>query len=114
MLLAAAVPARPGERVLEGGTGSGAALLCLAARVPGLRGLGIERDPGMAALARANMAANGFDGLAVLEGDLTGWRRLSLVRTARSTTRWPTPPGMAPAPPRRSRCGRRRSGERPD
>ncbi len=72
VLLAAAVPARPGERVLEGGTGSGAALLCLAARLPGLRGLGIERDSGMAALARANMAANGFDGLAVLEGDLTG------------------------------------------
>jgi tRNA1(Val) A37 N6-methylase TrmN6 len=70
VLLAAAVPARPGERVLEGGTGSGAALLCLAARVPGLRGVGLERDPAMAALARANASANGFDGLTVREGDL--------------------------------------------
>ncbi len=69
VLLAAAVPARPGERVLEGGTGSGAALLCLAARVPGLRGVGMERDPAMAALARANATANGAD-LTILEGDI--------------------------------------------
>jgi tRNA1(Val) A37 N6-methylase TrmN6 len=74
VLLAAAVPARPGERVLEGGTGSGAALLCLVARVPGLRGLGVERDPTMAALARANMAANGFDGISVIADDLLAVR----------------------------------------
>lgn len=74
VLLAAAVPARPGERVLEGGTGSGAALLCLAARVPGLRGVGVERDPAMAALACANAAANGFDGLDVVAGDVTALR----------------------------------------
>jgi tRNA1Val (adenine37-N6)-methyltransferase len=73
VLLAAAVPARPGERVLEGGTGSGAALLCLAARVPGLRGVGVERDPAMAALARTNAAANGFD-IEVLEGDIAALR----------------------------------------
>jgi tRNA1(Val) A37 N6-methylase TrmN6 len=71
VLLAAAVPARPGERVLEGGTGSGAALLCLAARVAGLHGVGVERDPVLAALARANAAANGFDGIGVVTGDLT-------------------------------------------
>jgi tRNA1Val (adenine37-N6)-methyltransferase len=70
VLLAASIPARPGERVLEGGTGTGAALLCLAARVPGVRGVGIERDPALAALARENVAANGFAGLVVLEGDL--------------------------------------------
>jgi tRNA1(Val) A37 N6-methylase TrmN6 len=74
VLLAAAVPARPGERVLEGGTGSGAALLCLAARVPGLGGVGIERDPALAALARDNAVANGFAGLAVLEGDIAAVR----------------------------------------
>ncbi len=71
VLLAAAVPARPGERVLEGGTGSGAALLCLAARVPGLFGVGVERDPAMVALARANAAANGFEGLCMVAGDVT-------------------------------------------
>ena len=32
VLLAAAVPAVPGQAVLEAGTGAGAALLCLAAR----------------------------------------------------------------------------------
>ena len=73
VLLAASIPARPGQRVLEGGTGSGAALLCLAARIPGLAGLGLERDPGMAALARANIAANALSGLAVQAADLTAW-----------------------------------------
>jgi tRNA1(Val) A37 N6-methylase TrmN6 len=72
VLLAAAVPARPGERVLEAGTGSGAALLCLAARVPGLSGVGIERDPAMAALARDNIAANGLTGIDIIAGDIAG------------------------------------------
>ncbi|MCX7381847.1 MAG: SAM-dependent methyltransferase, partial [Alphaproteobacteria bacterium] len=43
VLLAAFVPARPGERVLEGGSGAGAGLLCLAARVA-VSGLGVEID----------------------------------------------------------------------
>ena len=60
VLLAAGIPARPGERVLEAGCGSGAAFLCLAARVPGLRILAVERDPALAALAAANAAANGL------------------------------------------------------
>lgn len=58
VLLAAVVPAVPGQAVLEAGTGAGAALLCLATRVPGLVGTGIERDPAMAALARRNCADN--------------------------------------------------------
>ena len=70
VLLAAFVPARPGEAVLEGGAGAGAALLCLAARVAGLRGVGIERDPALAALARANAAANAQPGLVFQEGDI--------------------------------------------
>lgn len=74
VLLAASIPARPGERVLEGGTGSGAGLLCLAARVPGVAGIGIERDPSMAALARANLAANGFSALGILAGDIATLR----------------------------------------
>jgi tRNA1(Val) A37 N6-methylase TrmN6 len=73
VLLAAAMAARPGQRVLEGGTGSGAALLCLAARIPGIIGLGLERDPAMAALARANIAANALPGLAIETTDLTTW-----------------------------------------
>jgi len=70
VLLAAFVPARPGEAVLEGGAGAGAGLLCLAARVPGLRGVGIERNPALAALARANAAANARAGLVFQDGDI--------------------------------------------
>lgn len=71
VLLAACVPARPGERVIEGGAGAGAALMCLAARVPGLRGAAIELDGGMTELARANFAANGLLDLVAIEGDVT-------------------------------------------
>jgi tRNA1Val (adenine37-N6)-methyltransferase len=70
VLLAAAIPALPGQRVLEGGTGAGAALLCLMSRVPDVTGLGIERDPDQAALARANAAANDLRGLEILTGDI--------------------------------------------
>lgn len=71
VLLAASVPARPGERVLEGGTGAGAGLLCLAARVGAVEGVGVELDAGTAELARRNVAANGWGGLSVLTADLT-------------------------------------------
>jgi tRNA1Val (adenine37-N6)-methyltransferase len=70
VLLAAAVPARAGDRVLEGGTGAGAALLCLAARVPDIFGLGVDRDPGLLLLAQANAAANARPELLFAAGDL--------------------------------------------
>ena len=46
VLMAAAVPAQPGETVLEIGTGTGAAAMCLATRCPGVRvtGIDIQRD----------------------------------------------------------------------
>ena len=70
VLLAAAVPARPGERVLEAGCGAGAALACLGVRHVlqdiRLHGTGIERDPATAALARRNLDANGLHGWPVL------------------------------------------------
>ncbi len=69
VLLASALPAHPGERVLEAGCGSGAAMLCLAARVPGLALLGVERDPTMAALATANAELNGAAAM-VVQGDV--------------------------------------------
>jgi tRNA1Val (adenine37-N6)-methyltransferase len=72
VLLAAAIPARPGQHVLEGGSGAGAALLCLAWRVPGIMGVGVERDPALAELARANARANGFSGLSFRHADLAG------------------------------------------
>jgi tRNA1(Val) A37 N6-methylase TrmN6 len=60
LLLAAAVPARPGERVLEAGIGTGAAALALLSRVPDCRVVGIESETGHAELARGNAAGNAF------------------------------------------------------
>ncbi|MEO6340521.1 MAG: methyltransferase [Caulobacteraceae bacterium] len=59
-LLAAAVEAAPGERVIEAGCGPGAALLQAAVRAPETRFLGMERDPAALALAQANIAAAGL------------------------------------------------------
>ena len=60
VLLAASVPARKGERVLDIGAGSGVAGLCLLARVQGLDVTAVEIDAGLAALAAFNAAENGF------------------------------------------------------
>ena len=54
-------------------TGAGAGLLCLAARVSGVIGTGLERDPDQATLAATNFVANGFDGLTALHADLLTW-----------------------------------------
>jgi tRNA1Val (adenine37-N6)-methyltransferase len=70
VLLAASVPARPGEHVLEAGTGAGAALLCLSARVPGVQAAGVESDPDAAALAVDNAGANGFTAVEIVAGRL--------------------------------------------
>jgi tRNA1(Val) A37 N6-methylase TrmN6 len=59
VLLAAAVPAKPGQTVLDVGAGTGAVALCLAARVPGVVLAGAERDRDALALARGNADANG-------------------------------------------------------
>ena len=69
VLLAAAVPAQTGETVLDAGLGSGAASLCLLARVPGCAACGIELQPALAELARCNTVLNGM-ALEVVEGDL--------------------------------------------
>lgn len=70
VLLAASVPARPGETVLELGCGAGAAFLCLAARVPGIAVVAVEREPALAALARENAARNRLAAVTVIEGDV--------------------------------------------
>lgn len=69
VMLAAACPALGGQAVMELGCGAGVASLCVAARVPGVDLTGIERDPGYAALARANAARNGV-AMAVHQADL--------------------------------------------
>ncbi len=70
VLLAASIPAGAGQHVLEGGTGAGSGLMCLAARVPGISGVGVEVDSAMAELARRNIKLNGFSGLAILTSSI--------------------------------------------
>ena len=60
--------------VCEAGCGAGAGLLCLAARVPGVYGLGLEREEALAGLAAQNFAANGFESLRAERADVTDWR----------------------------------------
>ncbi len=74
VLLAASVPAVAGDRVLEAGTGAGATLLCLAARVPGIAGTGLDLSADMAALAASNFAANNHAAsLEAAAADLLAW-----------------------------------------
>jgi tRNA1Val (adenine37-N6)-methyltransferase len=81
VLLAASVPARSGERVLELGAGAGVASLCLAARVPGVAVLGIEIDPDEVALANANAARNAMAARVRFElGDATNEENVLVLR----------------------------------
>lgn len=70
VLLAAAVPAMPGQRVLELGCGVGVASLCLNARVAGLKLTGVELQREYAELARHNATAAGVE-MQIYESDLT-------------------------------------------
>jgi tRNA1(Val) A37 N6-methylase TrmN6 len=74
ILLAASVPARPGERVLEAGTGAGAGLLALTARIKNLSGTGLESDPAMARLAADNLAANNCAGVRIDCTQVEAWQ----------------------------------------
>jgi tRNA1(Val) A37 N6-methylase TrmN6 len=58
VMLAAAVPAKSGDRVCDLGSGVGTAALCLAARVGGLHITAVEIDEDIAALAQANARRN--------------------------------------------------------
>jgi tRNA1(Val) A37 N6-methylase TrmN6 len=69
VLLAAACTAQSGDAVLELACGVGVASLCLAARVPGLRITGVERQAAYAELARRN-AGDAVAPLEVVEADL--------------------------------------------
>ncbi|ETX14014.1 methyltransferase [Roseivivax halodurans JCM 10272] len=60
VLLAASIPVKEGQSVLDLGCGAGAALFCLAARVPGLALTGVERQPAYADLARRTAAEAGW------------------------------------------------------
>src|SRR5712664_1747597 len=61
MLLAAATPARSGDRVVDFGAGVGAAGLAVAKRVAGIKIALVEIDQVLAALARDNAASNAIE-----------------------------------------------------
>jgi tRNA1(Val) A37 N6-methylase TrmN6 len=72
VFLAAAVPAREGQRVLDIGAGAGVAGLCLLARVPRLDLTAVEIDASMTALAARNAERNGFAGhVQAIRADVT-------------------------------------------
>ena len=73
VLLAAAVDARAGERVLDLGAGVGAVGLCIAARVAGCTIVGIELQPALREIAERNAALNAAeDRMRTMEHDLAG------------------------------------------
>lgn len=124
VLLAAAVPARPGERVLEAGCGAGAALACLGARHAlrdsRLQGTGIERDPATAALARRNLDANGLHGWPVLAAPVQaaccdpGLIAAGRFDHAMANPPWHRADATAPASARRDLAKRAPEGSLPD
>ncbi len=71
ILLAASLAPDLQGKVIDLGCGAGAAMLCLAWRLPLLNLTGLERDAAMAALARENVALNGLGARArVLTADI--------------------------------------------
>jgi len=72
VFLAAAVPAPPGDRILDVGAGVGVAGLCVLARCPGIDVTAVEIDARLCALATQNAERNRVaDRLRALNADIT-------------------------------------------
>jgi tRNA1(Val) A37 N6-methylase TrmN6 len=71
VFLAASVPAEPYQSILDVGCGAGAAMLCLAARVPHSRLVGLEMRRDLVRLAGDNAILNGVESrVSAMMGDL--------------------------------------------
>lgn len=106
VFLAAAVPAVPGERVLEAGTGAGAGLLCLAHRVGDIEGVGLERESSLAELANENFTANGARGVHAIARDVTALAPNETFDHVFANPPWRAATGTAPRDPMRTRATR--------
>ena len=58
LFLAAAIPAKHGDRILELGSGTGAASICLAARIPDIQVTGLEQQLDMVEMATKSIDLN--------------------------------------------------------
>lgn len=71
VFLAASIVVTPGEFILDVGAGVGAASLCLAARLPNCRVIGIENNKDLVHLATDNIRQNNLrDRVEILSGNL--------------------------------------------
>ena len=71
VFLAAGIPACPSDKVLEIGSGTGAASFCLAARVPKVEVLGLELQLELVKLATKSVELNSLNQtVSFLQGDL--------------------------------------------
>ncbi len=116
VLLAAAVPAKVGQAVLDAGAGVGAVSLCLAWRCPDLTLHGLELQPELARLGGDNIAGNGLaDRVAILQGDIRQ-PPAEIGQTVFAHTVCNPPfhvAGRASAPPDRSKAIAHGEGETP-
>lgn len=72
LLLAAAVPAKGTDHILDLGCGVGAVTFCLAHRCPSVKVTGLEIQPHLAALAHHNASQNSMEErVTIIEGDIT-------------------------------------------
>ncbi len=83
VLLASSVEAKPGQRVLEAGIGSGVVSLCLAKRVGNLNVTGLEIQPELVKIVKENIDYNNLkDNFHIIEGDVTSsgnsWKAMGL------------------------------------
>ena len=71
IFLAAAVPAQKGDRVLDLGGGAGAASLCLAARLPGVKVVGFDIQENLIRLAQQSAEVSDLEGqVSFVPGDI--------------------------------------------